>query len=156
MQQSPFSGGHHFPFLCEEIVLVDILPVTLVAFLPMTRPAQTPDRLELFQGTLDLLILRTLRWGPMHGHGIAKFIEQSSRETFRIEHGSLYPALQRLQQEDWIVAEWGTSSNNRRAKFYKITALGRKHLSAEQSRWTRFTAAIGHILHPPKPAREKE
>jgi transcriptional regulator len=114
----------------------------------MTRPAQTPERLELFQGTLDLLILRTLRLGPAHGHGIAKSIEQSSRETFRIDHGSLYPALQRLQQEGWIAAEWGTSSNNRRAKFYRITAAGRKQLSAEQSRWARFTAAIGHVLRP--------
>jgi len=122
----------------------------------MIRTAQTPERLELFQGTLDLLILRTLRWGPMHGHGIAKFIEQSSRETFRIDHGSLYPALQRLQQEGWIVSEWGTSSNNRRAKFYKITAAGRKQLTAEQSRWARFTAAIGHILQPSKPAREEQ
>ena len=136
--------------------LVDVLPVLLVAFLPMTRIAQTPQRLELFQGTLDLLILRTLRWGPMHGHGIAKFIEQSSRDTFRIDHGSLYPALQRLQQEGWIVAEWGTSSNNRRAKFYKITAAGRKQLTVEQSRWARFTTAIGHILNPAKTSPEEE
>jgi transcriptional regulator len=97
---------------------------------------------------LDLLILQTLRLGPAHGHRIAKSIEQSSRETFRIDHGSLYPALQRLQQEGWIAAAWGTSSNNRRAKFYKITAAGRKQLSAEQSRWARFTTAIGHVLRP--------
>lgn len=140
----------------KQVGPVDILPVSLVVSLPMTRSAQTPERLELFQGTLDLLILRTLRWGSMHGHGIAKFIEHSSRETFRIDHGSLYPALQRLQQEGWIAAEWGTSSNNRRAKFYKITAAGRKQLTAEQSRWARFTAAIGHILRPAKSAREEE
>jgi PadR family transcriptional regulator PadR len=138
------------------VLLVDTLPIVLVDFLPMTHPAQSPERLELFQGTLDLLILRTLRWGAMHGHGIAKSIEQSSRETFRIEHGSLYPALQRLQQKDWIVAEWGTSQNNRRAKFYKITATGRKQLMAEQTRWARFTAAIGHVLRPARPAREEE
>jgi PadR family transcriptional regulator, regulatory protein PadR len=114
----------------------------------MTPTNPTPERLELFQGTLDLLILRTLRWGPMHGHAIAKFIEQSSREIFRIDHGSLYPALQRLQQEKWITAAWGTSTNNRRAKFYTLTATGRKQLDAQQSRWARFTAAIGHILHP--------
>lgn len=122
----------------------------------MTPLEQTSKRLELFQGTLDLLILRTLRWGPMHGHGVAKFIEQSSRETFRIDHGSLYPALQRLQQEGWIVAEWGTSSNNRRAKFYKITAAGRKQLTVQKSRWARFTAAIGHILNPAKPSPEEK
>ncbi|HLW98560.1 MAG TPA: PadR family transcriptional regulator [Candidatus Acidoferrales bacterium] len=122
----------------------------------MAHASPSSDRLELFQGTLDLLILRTLRVGPLHGHGIAKSIEQSSRDTFRIDHGSLYPALQRLQQEGWIVGEWGTSSNNRRAKFYRITASGRKQLDAEQSRWARFTATIAHILHPVKPAREED
>jgi PadR family transcriptional regulator PadR len=102
--------------------------------------------LEMMQGALDLIILRTLRWGPMHGHGIAKFIEQTSGETFKIEHGSLYPALQRLLQEGWVTAEWGTSSNNRRAKFYRLTTTGRKQLSAEHSKWDRFSEAVARIL----------
>lgn len=122
----------------------------------MTRQTPPADRLELFQGTLDVLILRTLQCGAMHGHAIAKSIEQTSRDTFRIDHGSLYPALQRLQQENWISAEWGTSANNRRAKFYKLTARGRRQLMTEQSRWARFTAAIGHILNPEKPAPGEE
>jgi transcriptional regulator len=109
------------------------------------KPA--PDRLELVQGTLDMLVLRTLIWGPTHGHGIAQAIERVSTEL-RIDHGSLYPALQRLQQEGWIVAEWGTSENNRRAKYYKLTAAGRRHLHAEESRWDRLVAAIGRIMRP--------
>jgi transcriptional regulator len=113
-------------------------------------------RIGLFQGTLDLLILRTLRWGPKHGYGIAKFIEQTSNDTFRIDHGSLYPALQRLQQEAWIAAEWGTSSTERRAKFYRLTASGRRQLAAEQSRWERFIAAFAGILHAARPAPEEE
>jgi len=122
----------------------------------MTITLQPSGRLELFQGTLDLLILRTLRWGPMHGHGIAKFIERSSGEAFRIDHGSLYPALQRLLQEGWIVGEWGTSTNNRRAKFYRLTSRGRKQLAEEQSRWKRFTEAIAGVLRPGHLAREEE
>jgi PadR family transcriptional regulator PadR len=114
----------------------------------MSPRQKTTDKLEIMQGTLDLIILRTLRWGPMHGHGIAKFIERTSRETFRIDHGSLYPALQRLLQEGWVVADWGTSDNNRRARFYKLTAAGRKQLSSEHSKWERFTEAISHILSP--------
>jgi PadR family transcriptional regulator len=105
-------------------------------------------RLVLLQGTLDLLILRTLRWGPMHGHGIAKFIQQTSQDVLKIEHGSLYPALQRLLQEGWITSEWGTSTNNRRAKFYRLTARGRKQLAAEDSRWERFTEAVARMLRP--------
>jgi PadR family transcriptional regulator PadR len=113
----------------------------------MSRRPKTA-RLEVIQGTLDLIILRTLRWGPAHGHGITKFIQQSSGETLRIEHGSLYPALQRLLQEGWIAAEWGTSSNNRRARFYRLTPAGRKQLSAEHSKWDRFSEAISRILRP--------
>jgi PadR family transcriptional regulator, regulatory protein PadR len=113
----------------------------------MSRNHKAP-RVEIMQGTLDLIILRTLRWGPMHGHGIAKFIQQSSGDTFKIEHGSLYPALQRLLQEDWVAAEWGTSDNNRRARFYRLTPAGRKQLSTEHSKWERFSEAIARILRP--------
>ena len=120
---------------------------SMVGCLPMSAKQKTP-RLEIMQGTLDLIILRTLRWGPMHGHGITKFIQQSSGDTFKIEHGSLYPALQRLLQEGWIAAEWGTSSNNRRARFYRLTLAGRKQLSTEHSKWERFSEAIARILRP--------
>ena len=112
----------------------------------MATKRQNADRLDIMQGTLDLIILRTLRWGPMHGHGIAKFIQQTSGDTFKIEHGSLYPALQRLLQERWVTAEWGTSSNNRKARFYRLTQLGRKQLSAEHSKWERFSEAVARIL----------
>jgi PadR family transcriptional regulator PadR len=108
--------------------------------------ARFGERLEIMQGTLDLIILRTLRWGPMHGHGIARSIQQTSGETFKIEHGSLYPALQRLLQEDWVTAEWGTSANNRKARFYRLTPSGRKQLSAEHSKWERFIQAVARIL----------
>jgi len=122
----------------------------------MKRMVEAPQRLELFQGTLDLLILRTLRWGSMHGYGIVKFIEQSSQEAFHVDHGSLYPALQRLQQEGWISAEWGTSTTKRRAKFYRLTAAGRRQLAVEQSRWKRFTAAVAYVLQPRQAAAEEE
>jgi PadR family transcriptional regulator, regulatory protein PadR len=112
----------------------------------MTPKANTASRLEIMQGTLDLIILRTLRWGPKHGHGIAKFIQQTSGDTFKIEHGSLYPALQRLLQEGWVTAEWGTSTNNRKAKFYRLTPGGRKQLSAQESKWDRFSEAVARIL----------
>jgi transcriptional regulator len=114
----------------------------------MPPKSKAADRLEIMQGTLDLIILRTLRWGPMHGHGIAKFIQRTSGDTFRIEHGSLYPALQRLLQEGWVAADWGTSTNNRRARFYRLTAAGRKQLSTEHSKWERFSEAIARILSP--------
>jgi PadR family transcriptional regulator, regulatory protein PadR len=112
----------------------------------MTNKLRAANRLEIVQGTLDLIILRTLRWGPMHGHGIAKFIQQTSGDTLKIEHGSLYPALQRLLQERRIAAEWGTSANNRRARFYRLTPSGRKQLSAEHSKWERFSEAVARIL----------
>jgi len=121
----------------------------------MTRE-KTGERLDLFQGTLDLLILRTLRWGPKHGYGIAKFIEHTSNNTFKVDHGSLYPALQRLQQEGWIKADWGVSTTNRKAKFYRLTPSGRKQLAAGQSRWERFIAAFGSILNTGRPSPEEK
>jgi len=114
----------------------------------MTLRSSDEERLELLQGTLDLLILRTLRWGPMHGHGIAKFIERTSADVLRIDHGSLYPALQRLLQEGWVAAEWGTSDNNRRARYYRLTPSGRKQLTAETSKWERLAQAIARVLRP--------
>jgi transcriptional regulator len=109
---------------------------------------RSEDRIELVYGTLDMLILRTLRWGPTHGHGIAKSIERSSEDALRVEHGSLYPALQRLQQEGWVIAEWGVSQNNQRAKYYRLTATGRRKLVAETSRWERFVRAVTGVLRP--------
>lgn len=106
------------------------------------------DRVELLQGTLDLLILRTLRPGPAHGHAIAKSIERSSDEVLQVEQGSLYPALHRLIKRGWIDAEEGTSENNRRAKFYRLTTLGRKQLAAETSKWDKIAGAIARVLHP--------
>ncbi len=106
------------------------------------------DRIELVYGSLDMLILRTLRWGPNHGHGIAKFIERMSEEALKVEHGSLYPALQRLQLEGGITAEWGVSENKQRAKYYRLTARGRSQLAAETSRWERFVRAITGVLRP--------
>lgn len=107
---------------------------------------ETRHRLELLQGTLDLLILRTLIFGPQHGQGIARAIQQTSREELLVEHGALYPALQRLEERKWISARWGTSINNRRARFYSLTAMGRKQLVRETSKWKRVAMAIGRIL----------
>ena len=104
------------------------------------------DRIELLQGTLDLLVLRTLLPGPAHGHAIAKNIERSSEDVLQVEQGSLYPALHRLLKRGWIIAEDGTSENNRRAKFYRLTAKGRKQLSVETTRWERLARAITGIL----------
>jgi PadR family transcriptional regulator, regulatory protein PadR len=109
---------------------------------------QAADRIELVYGSLDMLILRTLLWGPTHGHGIAKSIERMSEDTLKVEHGSLYPALQRLQQEGWVTAEWGVSKNNQRAKYYRLTAAGRRKLVAETSRWERFVRAVTRVLRP--------
>ena len=106
------------------------------------------DRLELLQGTLDLLILRTLIFGSQHGQGIARAIQQTSDQELLVEHGALYPALQRLEERGWISAKWGTSSNNRKARFYSLTAAGRKQLVKETARWKRLAAAIGRILGP--------
>jgi len=112
------------------------------------------EKLELAYGSLDLLVLRTLVWGPIHGHGIAKSIERNSDEAFRVDHGSLYPALQRLLQEGWIKAEWGVTENNQRARYYQLTPSGRKKLVAETSRWERFSRAVMAVLRPTEQKEE--
>jgi len=106
------------------------------------------ERVELLQGTLDLLVLRTLLLGPTHGHAIAKAIEFRSDDVLQVEQGSLYPALHRLIKRRWISAEEGTSENNRRAKFYRLTAKGRRQLVVETSKWDKLAGAIAQILRP--------
>lgn len=114
----------------------------------MSTQKNEPERIALLQGTLDLLILRTLVFGRQHGQGIARAIQQQAEDTLLVDHGSLYPALQRLESQGWITAEWGTSENNRRARFYTLTKTGRKQLTAETQQWRRMAAAIGRILGP--------
>ena len=104
------------------------------------------DRVELLQGTLDVLILRTLSAGRRHGQGIARAIEETSGNEFLIDHGSLYPALKRLEKRKCIEADWGVSSNNRRARFYRLTTAGRKQVEVETHRWHRLVAAMGRVL----------
>jgi transcriptional regulator len=111
--------------------------------------SEETDRIELLQGTLDLLILRTLLAGPVHGHAIVKSIERNSSEVLQVEQGSLYPALHRLIKRGWISAEEGVSENNRRAKFYRLTAKGRRRLAVETSKWERLARAIAGILRAP-------
>jgi PadR family transcriptional regulator PadR len=105
-------------------------------------------RIELLQGTLDLLILKTLVFGEQHGQGIARAIQQSSEDVLLVDHGSLYPALQRLEAKGWIVAEWGVSENNRKARFYKLTPSGREQLVREADQWRRLVQAMGRVLGP--------
>ncbi len=111
------------------------------------------ERLEFLQGTLDMLVLRTLLFGPLHGHAIATSIEQTSRDVLQVDHGSLYPALHRLERQKLIASGWGVSDNNRRAKFYRLTAEGRKRLNAESSKWAQFVEAVARIM---RPAREED
>ena len=108
----------------------------------------TPSRVELLQGTLDLLILRTLLAGPAHGHAIAKHIQRTSEDLLQVETGSLYPALHRLEAKGWIAASWDLSEKGKRARFYRLTPLGRKQLAAEQSKWDTFSRAMALILNP--------
>src|ERR1700743_2457187 len=109
---------------------------------------ESPLHSEMLQGTLDMLILRTLVLGPAHGHTIAHAIERGSEEVLQVEHGSLYPALHRLQNRGWIAAVWGTSENNRKAKYYRLTPAGKKQLEAQKSRWDQLVRAIGRIMGP--------
>ena len=107
-----------------------------------------PSRDSLLQGTLDLLVLRVLALGPHHGHGIAITLQARSGDTLLVDHGSLYPALQRLEQRRWIEGAWGTSDNNRRARFYALTAAGRKQFTIETNRWNRLVETIALVLKP--------
>ena len=101
---------------------------------------------EMLQGTLDVLVLKTLSWGPMHGYGVARWLQQVTNDVLRIEEGSLYPALHRLERRGWVDSEWGVSENNRRAKYYRITADGRRQLRAESSTWAAFSEAVSKVL----------
>ena len=141
---------HHFevPISATFFFRVDILPEADYDSGCMST-GEGKDRLELLQGTLDVLILRTLIFGPQHGQGIARAIQQTSENELLVEHGALYPALQRLESRGWISAEWGTSSNNRKARFYQLTKAGRKQLVKETAKWKRLVAAIGRILESP-------
>ena len=103
---------------------------------------------ELLHGTLDALVLKTLSWGPRHGYAIARWIEEVTDDALRIEEGSLYPALYRIERRGWIEAEWGLSENNRKVKFYRLTAAGRERLKVEMAQWSRFTAAVSKVLLP--------
>ena len=113
----------------------------------MTTPSS-----DVLRGTLDLLILKTLSWGPMHGLGVLRWIEDVTRQRLQIEEGALYPALHRLEQKGWLDAEWGFTENNRKAKYYRLTPLGRRQLTAELSKWERYTEAVGMIVKAPRPA----
>jgi transcriptional regulator len=114
----------------------------------MEKKAVRERRGDMLQGTLDVLVLKTLIGGPAHGHTIAHVIEKGSDEVLQVEHGSLYPALHRLEDQRLIEAFWGTSENNRKAKYYRITAAGRKHLVRERSRWETLMRAVGRVLGP--------
>ena len=114
----------------------------------MTTQDLSNERITLLQGTLDLLILRTLLFGPQHGQGVARAIPEQSQDVLLVDHGTLYPALQRLENKGWIDAEWGTSANNRRARFYTLTKTGRKQLTQETTQWRKLAAAIGRVVGP--------
>lgn len=108
------------------------------------------DRIELLQGTLDLIILQSLRWGPRHGYGLAKLIQSTTEDVLQVNTGSLYPALQRLEKKGWVKGEWGTSEQGQRVREYRLTAAGRKALVEERSRWEMLSEAMARILAPPQ------
>jgi PadR family transcriptional regulator PadR len=114
----------------------------------MPRERRYRNRIELLQGTLDLLILQTLRWGPQHGYGISQAIRANSGEVLRVDTGSLYPALHRLERQGWVGSEWTVSDNNQRVKVYRLTTEGKKQLASERSRWEQFSKAIARALNP--------
>jgi transcriptional regulator len=134
------------------VVLLDIRQENGAPFLSTIGGNEMPTSTDLLQGTLDLLILQTLSLGPMHGWGVAQRIQQVSKDALQIGQGSLYPALYRLEYKGWIKSEWGNSENNRRAKFYRLTAAGRKQLQTELETWDRLSSAIGLVLGRPMEA----
>ena len=123
-----------------------------VEYLPMPTTAASPDRIELLQGTLDMLILRTLLFGQAHGHEIAKHIQQTTSDILKVEHGSLYPALHRIERKGWISARWECAGKDskREFKYYRLTAAGRKQLAAEESKWKKLADAIARVMWPVK------
>jgi PadR family transcriptional regulator PadR len=114
--------------------------------MPKHDPYQ--NRIELLQGTLDLLILQTLQWGPQHGHGIGQAMRISSQDALQVEHGSLYPALHRLERQGWLSSEWKTSEANRRAKYYQLTSQGKKQLLEQQSKWKQLVRIVARTMKP--------
>jgi PadR family transcriptional regulator PadR len=134
----------------ESPMAVDNLHQAAVDYLhpfPMTKD-RYQNRIELLQGTLDMLILKTLQWGSQHGYGIIQAIRVSSNDVLRVETGSLYPALHRLERQGWLSSEWKQTESNQRAKFYRLTAAGKKQLTAEYERWTQLSSAIAGIMNP--------
>ena len=117
----------------------------------MAKREAYKNRIELLQGTLDMLILRTLQWGAQHGHGIGVAISTSSADALQVDHGSLYPALHRLERQGWIEAEWKLSENKQRAKYYRLTRAGKTQLAVAESKWNRFIEAIARVLKPARP-----
>jgi len=114
----------------------------------MPKGTRYRNRIELLQGTLDLLVLQTLQWGPQHGYGISQAIKTNSGEVLRVDTGSLYPALHRLERQGWVSSEWKVSGNNQRVKVYRLTAQGKKQLASERSRWEQLSEAITRALNP--------
>ena len=115
----------------------------------MSKPGKVLNRIELLQGTLDLIVLQTLLWGPRHGYGIAQMIRANSEDVLQVETGSLYPALHRLARKGWIKADWAVSEKGQRVREYRLTPKGRKQLATERSRWDQLSEAMARILHEP-------